>query len=66
MINKHFFKTLIIFLIILAIGILGVLWVNHFEGFDQTINILNNKPPAVQKATVDTKVKKSCKTGSLC
>ena len=31
MITKHFFKTLILFIVMIALGLAGVFWVNSFE-----------------------------------
>ncbi|MEX2052379.1 MAG: hypothetical protein WD991_01630 [Candidatus Paceibacterota bacterium] len=51
MINKHFFKSLILFAGMILLGMVGVFVVNYFD---------TEKPEAVQTE------EEGCKTGEVC
>jgi len=39
MITKHFFKTLLVFMGMIAIGLLGVFLVSHFDKTSNQVNV---------------------------
>ncbi len=41
--TKHFWKTLIIFTVMILIGLIGVVLVSNLDIGDESTNILNNK-----------------------
>jgi cell division protein YceG involved in septum cleavage len=38
---KHFFKTLVIFIIMIIIGLLGIFLINHFSNEEQPVSSTN-------------------------
>ena len=40
---KHFWKTVIIFIIMIVIGLIGVVIVSNLDEEDKSSNMLNNK-----------------------
>jgi len=48
MLNKHFFKILIIFAGMIILGLIGILLVSYFDKSEEQSKILNNAIPLVK------------------